>query len=159
MNLSDLDRPFTEKDLEWRIGMAGLKKNGEPWAQILCYVDARAIMNRFDKVCGKDGWMDEYEILPTGVKCRLSIKIGDEWVSKQDGSPATKIESFKGGISKALVRTAVKWGAGRSLYDLPVTYATICDKSTPGANFGTGKDSNGKQFTFYWIAPQAKQSK
>lgn len=159
MNLSDLDRPFTEQDLEWRIGITGLKKNGEPWAQILCYVNARAIMNRFDKACGKGGWMDEYSILPDGVKCKLSIKIGDEWVSKEDGSPQTKIEKFKGGISKALVRTAVKWGPGRYLYDLPVTYAKIVDKGTPGARYAKGKEKNGNEYAFYWTPPQISKPK
>lgn len=125
----DLKKEFPAKDLEWRVQKSG-EKNGKPWAMILCYVDARAVMDRLDEVCGPNNWKDHYEHLPNGVKCTLSVKSDGEWIPKEDGSPETDIESFKGGISKALVRTAVKWGIGRYLYDMPVKFADFTDKKT-----------------------------
>lgn len=131
--MKGLASPFPDKDIQWRVGSTGFKKNGDPWATILAYVDSRAIMDRLDEVMGCHCWQDEYFEWEGGVKCRLSLKFGDEWVAKEDGSEHTNIEGFKGGFSKALVRAAVKWGIGRYLYHLPTIYATPCDRNEPGA--------------------------
>lgn len=71
-----------------------------------------------------------------GVRCILSIKIGKEWISKQDGSSQTDISPIKGGFSGALKRTAVKFGMGRYLYSLPplwVKVSTTRDNSKESA--------------------------
>ncbi len=56
-----------------------------------------------------------------GVIASIAIKNPEtgEWVEKQDGSGATDMEPFKGGISGALKRAAVAWGIGRELYRYP----------------------------------------
>lgn len=120
-----LRKPFKEDQIEWRVQQSGFKSNGEPWVQIVPYVDARAIMERFDEVFYPFGWRDEYYEWKEGVKCRISVLVGNQWVWKEDGSENTDIESFKGGISKAFVRCAVKWGVGRSLYNTPPQFAEI----------------------------------
>lgn len=153
MNLQDLKNKFEGNQLEWRVQQAGVKNN-KPWALIICYVDARAVMDRLDEVCGPNNWKDSYEHLPNGVKCTISIKIGDEWVPKEDGSPETDIESFKGGFSKALVRCAVKWGVGRYLYDLPTTFANFVDKRGPNT---TAAKIEGK--FYHWLAPNVQSHK
>jgi hypothetical protein len=128
LNLGALAEKFHEKDIKWRVKDSGIsKKNGKPWAQVLAYVDARAIMDRLDKVVGPDNWRTQFHHLEGGVMCDLSIKINGEWITKQDGSPDTKVEAFKGGISKALVRAAVHWGIGRYLYDLETNFADFVD--------------------------------
>jgi len=109
--------PFTDEDIEWRIGHA--MKDGSS-ALVLPYVTNRAIMERLDKVVGPENWQNEY--IPwreKGVLCILSIRIGGEWIAKQDGADQTDVEPTKGGFSDAMKRTAVQWGMSRDLYKLP----------------------------------------
>jgi len=56
-----------------------------------------------------------------GVIASIAIKNPEtgEWVEKQDGSGASDMEPFKGGISGALKRAATAWGIGRELYTYP----------------------------------------
>jgi hypothetical protein len=56
-----------------------------------------------------------------GVIASIAIKNPEtgEWVEKQDGSGASDMEPFKGGISGALKRAATAWGIGRELYSYP----------------------------------------
>ena len=125
-----LSSQFELSELEWRVSRSGIH-NGKPWAAILCYVTARAIMNRLDNVVGQFNWSDSYTHIDGGIECKLSIKddVG-RWITKIDASPTTEIEALKGGYSKSLVRAAVKWGIGRYLYYLPAVYATFVAKKS-----------------------------
>ena len=154
-DLSFLKHPFLDKDLDWRVGRSGLTAAKKPWAAILAYVDARAVMNRLDKVVGPTNWKDEYRHVDGGIECTLYIKHDGEWIGKTDASPETKIEALKGGYSKALVRAAVKWGIGRYLYELDNVFATIVEKNTPGAIYSKNKEKN---FHFYWKPPLLNKS-
>lgn len=130
MELTKLAAPFPPGDIEWRIGRAGVK-NDKVWATCLAYVTNRAIMERLDAVVGPANWRNEYREWTTGspgVLCGISIRVGDEWVTKWDGAEQTDIESVKGGLSNAMKRAAVQWGIGRYLYDLPEGKATISEK-------------------------------
>lgn len=155
MNLKDLAKPFKESEIEWRIGRAGKKGNGQIWAMCLAYVQARAIMDRLDDVCGPQNWKVSYRFISTaqsptpGVIAEIQIKIGDEWISKEDGAEQTDIESFKGGLSSALKRAAVPWGIGRYLYGLEEGFAQIVDR---GGNYGTLSQKDGGT-PFYWVPP------
>jgi len=153
VDLEKLKDEFPDEDLEWRAQSSGISKNGKPWARVLCYVTVRAVQDRLDEVCGVGNWCDEFEYLPSGVMCGISIKIDNEWVTKWDGAPETAIEGFKGGISKARVRTGSNWGVGRYLYKLPATFANFVDKSTPGAlRMQVKKDKNDKfGETYFWL--------
>lgn len=139
--------PFEPSSLEWRIQSSGVS-GGKPWAKILCYVDARAVMNRFDSVLGIENWRVNYTLHKEGVIAHLSLKLGDEWVTKEDGSHFTDTEPFKGGLSKALVRAANVWGVGRYLYSLPVTFARFVEKGTKDAHFDRIDGTS-----YYWLPP------
>lgn len=158
MNLEALKAPFPEEDIEWRIAQAGKKGNGQIWARCLAYVQARAIMNRLDEVCGPQNWKSTYRFIvgaqgiAAGVICELSIKIGGEWITKEDGAEQTDIESFKGGISSALKRAAVSWGIGRYLYNLEEGFARVV------TNGREGKYAKLKDGTEYYWAPPALPS-
>lgn len=85
------------------------------------FVDARVIQDRLDEVLGVMGWQDHYESLPEGsVICRLKVRIGDEWITKEDvGSQSEQPDEGdrrKAAFSDALKRAAVKFGIGRYLY-------------------------------------------
>ena len=84
MDLSKLKEPFPPEDIEWRIQQGGVKEN-KPWALVLAYISNRAIMDRLDSVCGPEKWSNNYAKGPDGgILCSISIKIGDEWVTKWD---------------------------------------------------------------------------
>jgi hypothetical protein len=111
-----LSEPFPLEYIEWRVGSTNSDKSK---GLALCYVDARAVMDRLDSVCGPAGWQCNYSHqTPAVVICNLGILIGDDWVWKADGAGATDVEGEKGMLSDALKRAAVRWGVGRYLYDL-----------------------------------------
>jgi hypothetical protein len=96
-------------------------------ALVVWYIDARNVMDRLDAVFGIEGWQDSYVVLADGnVQCSLACRIGEEWVVKCDvgGESDQKDEGDKrkSAYSDALKRAAVKWGVGRYLYDLPLTW-------------------------------------
>ena len=123
IDLAKLAEPFPPWDLEWRVGQ--VSKRGTS-ATLLAYITSRAVMDRLDEVVGPANWRDQYTQGPLGgVLCGLSIRIGDEWVTKWDGADNSKIEAIKGGLSGALKRAAVKWGIGRYLYKLETRYHPI----------------------------------
>jgi hypothetical protein len=150
-----LAAPFPEKDLEWRIQSSGLTKKGEPWARCVCYITARAVMDRLDQVVGPENWQDCYRRDGEATIGRLGIRVNGEWIWKEDGSDDTDIEKVKGSLSGALKRVAVKFGVGRYLYLLESDWADfkIAD-GHKGALELKIKGDDGK-FQFHkWLPPK-----
>lgn len=123
--------PFEPHDIEWRAQSSGKTDRG-PWVRVLAYVTNRAIMERLDAVCGVAGWRNEFRAVGDAMACGISIKVGEEWITKWDGAgdPATsgglsEGDAKKGGFSNAMKRAAVQWGIGRYLYNLEEGYAII----------------------------------
>ncbi len=118
--ISILTQPLTADEIEWKIIAA---KNGQ--TTLAPYIDARAVMARLDQAFGPFGWQVRYAPAQVGsehgVIASIAIKNPEtgEWVEKQDGSGASDMEPFKGGISGALKRAATAWGIGRELYTYP----------------------------------------
>ncbi len=122
-----LSAPFRDDDIEWRVLECGIAKS-KPWAHLAPYIDSRAIMRRLDEAVGCNNWYDSYHEVntPKGIAlmCKLSIRIGDEWITKEDGCDFSRgIEHTKSAISDAIKRAAVKFGVGRDLYDAPTIWA------------------------------------
>src|ERR1700728_1596402 len=113
----ELCEPFPIEYIEWRIGSTNSEKTK---GLALCYVDARAVMDRLDSVCGPDGWQCNYTAAPgTAIICNIGIRMpSGDWVWKSDGAGATDVEGEKGMLSDALKRAAVRWGVGRYLYEM-----------------------------------------
>lgn len=114
--------PFERREVKFKPQMV---KNNRCLA--MAYIDARLIQDRLDEVLGVENWADRYTILPDGsVMCRLSIKLGDRWITKTDvGSPSEQPDGgdrLKAAFSDALKRAAVKFGIGRYLYRLPAQW-------------------------------------
>jgi hypothetical protein len=143
-----LTKPFSSSEISFRVA----REFGNN-ASVLAYITARGIMNRLDEVFGISNWRDEYEMVDKGVVCRLSVRIGDKWITKVDAAPFTNIESLKGGFSDALKRTGVKFGIGRYLYDLPEQWVDLLpDKPKDCKNYvHSHKNKSGKYV--YWIDP------
>lgn len=122
-----LSAPFSDSDIEWRIGRAGLKR-GRPWAQVLAYIDARAARARLNAVLGPSNWRVSYSAGPGGgVLACLSLRIDGEWISKEDGADAPEVEPVKGALSGAFKRACAVWSIGEFLYDLGDSWATFSD--------------------------------
>lgn len=108
--------PFPVEMIEWRVGSTNKEKQT---CLPLCYVDARAVMDRLDTMCGPDGWQCNYSPGVGGsIICNIGIETPRGWLWKADGAGATDIEGEKGALSDAFKRAAVRWGVGRYLYDL-----------------------------------------
>src|ERR1700761_191847 len=110
-----LCEPFPIEAVSWRIGSTNADKTK---GMALCYLDARAVMDRLDTVCGPDCWQCKYTTAPGIAICDLGLRVAGEWIWKADGAGATDVEGEKGMLSDALKRAAVRWGVGRYLYDL-----------------------------------------
>lgn len=140
IDFAKLAAPFDK--IHWRAQTVVDRGTG-PVAMALAYMDARDVMDRLDAVCGPDGWQDAYVETEKGrVICTLSIRVGEQWISKSDGAGDTAVEGEKGGISDALKRAAVKWGIGRYLYGL----------ETPWADCEAFKGNDGKSRFKKWTA-------
>lgn len=153
IDLSRLQDVFPPEDIEWRVQNSGVK-NDKVWAMVLCYITNRAIMERLDEVCGPENWKNEFTAAPNGgTLCGISIKCGDEWVTKWDGADNTDFEAVKGGLSGAMKRAGVQWGIGRYLYKLDATFADIVAK---GKHRDAVKDKQTKKIIqmFQWNDPQ-----
>lgn len=114
--------PFAPKDIEWRIGATNTAKTS---GIAFPYLTNRAIQKRLDEVFGIFGWKNEFITSDKSKICGISIKVGDEWVTKYDGADDTNIEATKGGVSNAMKRAAVQWGIGRYLYKVPNQWVAI----------------------------------
>lgn len=147
-----LQRPFNEDEIEWRPQSTG-EKNGKPWVMCIPYVQARAIQCRLDEVLGFDGWETEYRNETGGVMCKLTSHKDGKHSSKEDGSPETDFESFKGAITGSFKRVASSgFGIGRYLYGLEAAFALECSFSNKsGRRFHRGK--NGEK-NIWWLPPK-----
>lgn len=120
-----LQRPFDEEDIQWRVQQAGVPSSGKPYVMAIPYVSNRAIQKRLDEVFGAFGWENAYKPTPDGkgYLCGITIHLDNKTVTKWDGAEYTNIEPLKGALSDAMKRCAVQLGIGRYLYQLDVCFA------------------------------------
>ncbi|MFD1736266.1 Rad52/Rad22 family DNA repair protein [Bacillus salitolerans] len=149
-----LQAPFEAKDVEWRVQRTS---NDKKKAAVAPYISNRAIMNRLDQVFGFSNWKNEFYQLSGfgenyGVKCRLWVKINDEWIFKEDGCEFKvsdnndKVDPIKTAYSNSMKRCAVHLGIGRYLYNLNEQWVPLKDS---GQNY---QKVNGQPK--YWDNPQ-----
>lgn len=121
--MKKLQEPFTPEEIEWRVGSTNKDKTK---GLALAYVTNRAIQDRLDNVFGAFGWKNEFkEWKGNGQLCGISIKNGDEWITKWDGADDSNMEAVKGGLSDSMKRAAYQWGIGRYLYKIPDIWMEI----------------------------------
>lgn len=122
-----LSAPFPTEVIEWRIGSTTKDKTK---GMALAYINARAVMDRLDSVCGPGGWQDRYPHANGKTVCEIGVRIRHddgsyEWLWKSDGAGDTDFEAEKGALSDAFKRAAVRWGIGRYLYDLDAPWVAL----------------------------------
>ncbi len=159
IDLSKLAEPFPQDDIEWRVSRAGKGPKGI-YCMVLAYITARGVQARFDEVCGPENWqLKEPRVLEINGKsafaCGLSIRIGEEWITKWDVAEPTNIEPAKGGWSGAVKRAGCAWGVGRFLYRLDETFAEVSETSTENSrkwNYARLTEKHGGG-VYYWKTP------
>lgn len=119
-----LAAPFPASEVQWRVGSTNHDKSK---GLALAYIDARSVMDRLDDVVGPGNWHDSYRLLAQTTMCQLSVRVDGEWITKEDGAPATDVEGEKGALSDALKRAAVKFGIFRYGYSLPSQWVELKD--------------------------------
>ena len=156
--LSQLAEPFPEQDIEWRVSRAGMGQRGI-YCYVLAYITARAIQNRLDEVVGPEKWqVTEPRSIDVGghpaYAVGISIRVGEEWVTKWDVAEPTNYEPAKGGFSGAMKRAGAQWGIGRYLYYLDETFAEVseADPATRGWHWAKLSPQHGGA-TYYWKPP------
>jgi hypothetical protein len=154
MLLKELGALFPESDIEWRVGQSGIYQ-GNIWVKCLAYITNRAIMDRLDAVCGIENWKNEFkEWHGTSQLCGISIRIGEEWVTKWDGADNTNIEGTKGGLSDSMKRAAVQYGIGRYLYKLPESYGIVYNDKSGRYRAKVKDPTTNRDVWFSWSPPK-----
>jgi len=115
-NENILNKPILPDEIEWKIQSYTKDKSK---TIIVPYITSRCVMERFDMAFGVMGWQSKFREITKGFICTMSVKVGDIWISKEDGASITGIEPVKGGISDSLKRAAHQFGLGRCLYSYP----------------------------------------
>ncbi|UUV17573.1 Rad52/Rad22 family DNA repair protein [Fusobacteria bacterium ZRK30] len=124
--IQQLKEPFVEDQLEFKVGATNKDKT---MGLALAYVEARSIQDRLDEVVGFNSWKVSYREVKDGFLCSLSLRINNEWISKEDGAQLTDYEFVKGGISSAFKRVASSgFGIGRYLYGVRNQWFPIVPK-------------------------------
>lgn len=113
-----------------------IKENG---ASVLLYKTARTDANLLDETVGPENWQNDFKSIDGKMFGFISIKCGDEWVSKSDSGSEGNIEAEKSLASDAFKRAGFKWGIGRELYTAPFIWIS--------SDFIQIKTYNGKSTT------------
>lgn len=113
-----------------------VKKNG---VSLLLYKDARCDMNILDETVGVERWKRSHELINGNLFCNVSIKFGDEWVTKQDVGVESYTEKQKGQASDSFKRACFNFGIGRELYTAPFIWVSSdkCNIQPKGNGFTT----------------------
>lgn len=120
--------PFKPSRVQWRVDNVSAKGR----VMLLCYVDARTVAARLDRVVSPAGWRVRYEPWDGGVLCTLGIRCPEtgDWIEKQGVGTGNQFEKVKGAASDAFKRAAVQWGVGRYLYSVPEAWVGTSDQGT-----------------------------
>lgn len=133
--LQSLAQPMADNDIEWKVQVVTNGNRGFT-ALVVPYLQARAIQNRLDQVCGLN-WKTSFRVLEgfrdrIAIECTIHILHNGEWISRSDAAEATHIEAVKGGYSDAFKRAAVQFSIGRFLYESPPQWVEILPQHPKG---------------------------
>lgn len=134
--LEKLSIPF--ENYKWKIQTCN-----KSMATFVAYIDARFVIERLNSVCGF-GWKRKHERICENNYCTIEIWSHEQqqWISRMDIGTESFMDKEKGESSDAFKRSAVNFGIGLFLYELPIIkwFKTI-EKS--GKFYPV--DNNGKQ--------------
>lgn len=94
----------------------------EKGASLLLYKNARCDMNILDEM--DLHWQRKHYECKGNLFCSVGIKIGDEWIWKDDCGAESYTEKEKGEASDSFKRACFNWGIGRELYTSPFVWVS-----------------------------------
>lgn len=120
-----LREPFDPKDVDFRVQGRANEQTGR--AQVVAYIDARAVQDRLDAVVGAGNWSFDWQplVIDKGEVMVAKGTLTIFGVSKADAGSASNFEQSLGAVSHCFKRAAVHWGIGRYLYNLPVAWVSV----------------------------------
>ena len=121
--------PLKADQVECRVGTVG-----STGYSVLLYKTARTDMDILDEVVGPENWQNEFFDACGKLFCRLSIRVGKDWISKSDCGVEGNVGEEKSQASDARKRAGFAWGIGRELYNSPFIWL----------NAQTVRDNNGR---------------
>jgi hypothetical protein len=122
---SRLREPFDPADVDFRVQGRANEQTGR--AQVVAYIDARAVQDRLDAVVGAGNWSFDWTplVIDKGEVMVAKGTITIHGVAKSDAGSASNFEQSLGAVSHCFKRAAVHWGIGRYLYNLPMNWVTV----------------------------------
>ncbi|HKB49293.1 MAG TPA: Rad52/Rad22 family DNA repair protein [Ktedonobacterales bacterium] len=120
-----LREPFDPGDVDFRVQGKASEQTGK--AQVVAYIDARAVQDRLDAVVGAGNWSFDWQplVIDKGEVMVAKGIITVYGVSKADAGSASNFEQSLGAVSHCFKRAAVHWGIGRYLYNLPMAWVAV----------------------------------
>ena len=121
MKLSDVQKrlqaPFSAQLVSWKPQTFNKDKTR---AMMVAYIDARCVQDRLDAVC-PDDWSFRIEVIPGTPTPTVRGSLTVLGMTREDIGEAGEGDAgtLKAAASDAMKRTAVQFGIGRYLYDLP----------------------------------------
>lgn len=117
-----LRAPFDPDEVDFRAQGRANEQTGR--AQVVAYIDARAVQDRLDTVIGPEHWSFDWTplVIDNGEVMVAKGTLTIHGVSKSDVGTASNFEQSLGAVSHCFKRAAVHWGIGRYLYNLPATW-------------------------------------
>ena len=121
-----------------------IAKIDEKGASLLLYKDARVDMSILDETVGAENWQRKHYECKGNLFCSVGLKVGDEWIWKDDAGAESFSEKQKGEASDSFKRACVNWGIGRELYTSPYIWVSADKINMTQKN---GKPSTYDKFT------------
>ena len=113
------------------VRVAQVKESG---CSLLLYKDARVDMNILDAAVGPENWQRRHYECKGNLFCSVGIRIGEDWIWKDDAGAESQAEKEKGEASDSFKRACVNWGIGRELYTAPFIWISAQDVSIISKN-------------------------
>lgn len=126
-------RLLTPREIDCRVQQ--IRDTG---VSLLLYKDARCDMAILDQTVGAENWQRKHQLINGNLFCDVGVRVGGEWIWKQDVGTESNTEKEKGQASDSFKRACVNWGIGRELYSAPFIWV---DKAHAGIT-----EKNGRQY-------------
>ena len=78
--LTKLQAKTPKSERKYRVGNT-FDYSGKKYANMLCYIDARYVMDTLDKIVGVGNWDNEYFEIKRNLYCKITIRF-----EKEDGT-------------------------------------------------------------------------
>ena len=120
-----LQDPFDPAEVDFRVQGRANDQTGR--AQVVAYIDARAVQDRLDTVVGAGNWSFDWTplVIDNGEVMVAKGTLTIHGIAKSDVGAASSFEQSLGAVSHCFKRAAVHWGVGRYLYNLPMSWVPV----------------------------------